>query len=223
MIIIHEVLGKVEILEKSEHAVIAVIDNKKIISELVAMGSDKFVVKFRKKENGIPGFKITKAQYLEIKEIMEGFERKQEEIKYKEWLTQNVTFHPSYKFSTKKNYSNETISKVRKQLIDNEKINKLSGFGDYNSTETYELTNEELLVLLEQAEKEQIEVVEQKRKESVVATEKIFAEAIRTGVKQVLRIYSIDCNDKDEACDKDNIVVYALPNGREETIRSHNW
>ena len=223
MIITHEKLGKIEILESDAHSVIVVFDNNYIKSELVAMAADKFVLKFRKKENGIPGLKVTKTEYLEIKEIMENFETKQEEIKYKKWLTSNVEFHTSYNFYTKKKYSNETIRKVRKELIDNKKINKLSGFGDYNSAETYELTNKELLVLLETAEKEQVEIVEEKRKESVVVEEKIFAKAKATNTRQELKSYAVDCNDDSEACEIDTITKYALPNGFTETIRSHNW
>lgn len=57
---------------------------------------------------------------------------------------------------------------------------------------------------------------EEKRKD-------IFLKAKETGEKQILKAWSEPCNDPNESCDVDNIVLYAMPNGEEQIERYHTW
>ncbi|QPW59452.1 hypothetical protein IRP63_16155 [Clostridium phage CWou-2020a] len=57
---------------------------------------------------------------------------------------------------------------------------------------------------------------EEKRKD-------IFLKAKETGEKQILKTWSEPCNDPNESCDVDNIVLYAMPNGEEQIERYHTW
>lgn len=51
----------------------------------------------------------------------------------------------------------------------------------------------------------------------------IFAKAKQTGVKQVLKSYMTECNDPNEECSQDHVVIYAMPNGTKKTERMHTW
>lgn len=51
----------------------------------------------------------------------------------------------------------------------------------------------------------------------------IFAKAKETGEKQILKNWSEECNDHEEECNIDNIVVYAMPDGSRKEERHHTW
>lgn len=51
----------------------------------------------------------------------------------------------------------------------------------------------------------------------------IFAEAKRTNQKVLLRSFMDRCNDPNEECSSDSVVIYAMPDGTTKTERTHTW
>lgn len=65
--------------------------------------------------------------------------------------------------------------------------------------------------------------IEAKKAIEQAEKEKIFAKAKETGEKQILETYSVECNDPDESCDVDNIIIYAMPDGTTKETRIHTY
>ncbi|AEB77619.1 hypothetical protein CbC4_7008 (plasmid) [Clostridium botulinum BKT015925] len=59
------------------------------------------------------------------------------------------------------------------------------------------------------------EYLEEKRKKEE-DKKNIFEKAKLTGEKQILKKWSEGCNDHNESCDIDNIILYAMPDGTEK-------
>jgi hypothetical protein len=64
---------------------------------------------------------------------------------------------------------------------------------------------------------------EAKKAEKVDKEKVIFETAKKTGEKQVIESYSVECNDPHEECDIDIITTYAMPDGTKKTVRNHTW
>jgi len=102
-----------------------------------------------------------------------------------------------------------------------------SNLGSYGGLEVDE---ENVQNLLEDAKKaleiKENEKENERQKREIDKEEKITnlkKLAKETGEKQIYERYSVECNDPNEECDIDNIVVYVLPNGEFETTRNHTW
>lgn len=80
---------------------------------------------------------------------------------------------------------------------------------------TYQQVLEYLKPIREQRERVKAEK-EAKRKAK-------FDEAKRTSKPVILYQYTVDCNDKNEDCSFDTIIVYAMPDGSQQEKRFHNW
>ena len=68
-----------------------------------------------------------------------------------------------------------------------------------------------------------IETREAKKAEEKAKEDKIFKYAKASGIKQVLKRWTEECNDPNEECDIDNVVLYAMPDGTTEIVRNHTW
>lgn len=53
--------------------------------------------------------------------------------------------------------------------------------------------------------------------------EKLFAEASLTMRDVLIERYTEDCNDPNEECDIDEVLIYATPNGTRKVVRNHTW
>ncbi len=83
----------------------------------------------------------------------------------------------------------------------------------------YEISNEDLMTSYNE-----IETARRiKKNEKETAKAAIFAKAKEIGEKQILNQWSEECNDKEESCDIDNIIEYAMPDGTIKTERHHTW
>jgi len=73
-------------------------------------------------------------------------------------------------------------------------------------------------ILKEKEEKEKrITKMEEEKRKSVFSTAKV------TGEKQILKTYSIECQDKNEECSTDFVTLFALPDGTTEKTCNHTW
>ena len=55
------------------------------------------------------------------------------------------------------------------------------------------------------------------------AREKLFRQAAETDKPVILHQYQAPCNNPNEECDVDDVVVYAMPDGSTKTVRNHSW
>ena len=96
-------------------------------------------------------------------------------------------------------------------------------WGEYTTTTSFKLTIGAFKNIISEAENElefsriAKEAIEEKR------IAEIFTKAKLAGKKQVLSKWSEECNDANEQCEVDNIVVYAMPSGDEVIERNHTW
>lgn len=64
---------------------------------------------------------------------------------------------------------------------------------------------------------------EQKRLEEKKRRNDIFKKAKKTGEKQILNQYSVDCCDPNEECNIDIVTEYAMPDGTTQQDKTHTW
>lgn len=86
-----------------------------------------------------------------------------------------------------------------------------------------EFTYAEAKAFADRKNKEVEEKEEQERTNEENEKKEKFEEAKRTGKRVVLTRYSVPCSNKNEDCDLDNVVVYAMPDGTEKTEKHHTW
>lgn len=117
--------------------------------------------------------------------------------------------------------------KIEKSKIEiDNKFQTSVDWGDYSITSYYEMTLAEFKNLAREAEKRLKEIAAEKSEKATqkqLKEQKIFEKAKETGEMQVLRMWSEPCNDPNEECNLDNIIVYAMPDGDTKTVRSHTW
>jgi len=68
-----------------------------------------------------------------------------------------------------------------------------------------------------------LEEKERQQKEKEEKNKEVFNKAHETGERQLLYKYSDDCNDPTEDCSLDMVYIYAMPDGKIETVRQHTW
>ncbi|MEW6170661.1 MAG: hypothetical protein AB1472_03805 [Candidatus Omnitrophota bacterium] len=98
--------------------------------------------------------------------------------------------------------------------------------GDYTDEISLTISFEQFQQIIAEQEKElekALEAKKQKKLQSEAERQAKFEEAKRTGKKVKLYSYADDCNDENEDCDIDTIIVYAMPNGSIQEERHHNW
>ncbi len=83
----------------------------------------------------------------------------------------------------------------------------------------YEISNEDIMCIFNEIEAAK----KAKRDEKEDNKAAIFIKAKASGEKQILNQWSEECNDKEESCDIDNIIEYAMPDGSIKTERHHTW
>lgn len=108
--------------------------------------------------------------------------------------------------------NSEGISVATKEFSD------LRGTGEYISEITFDN--------FESFEKFVAEALKDKFKQVKAKEEKIEAakkEARETGKNVELYSYTDPCNDPNEECDVDHVVVYMTPLGQEKGVRHHTW
>ena len=106
-----------------------------------------------------------------------------------------------------------------------EALPKLS-FGDYGIPNLYGdialLTEEEFNVYKEKKKKVHIAKEEEEKKEDD-GIKKKFEEAKQTGKPQQLNRWMDECNDENEDCSLDEIIIFAMPDGTTKEKRFHTW
>jgi hypothetical protein len=175
---------------------------------------------------GCNGITITEEEEKQIENAICEVEEDIENMKLEKWKKQNVSYHYAIGFGTikiLKKYSAKTLDKAYHKLVEDNNIKKLTGFGDYNNHKSFDITNAKLLEMLDVLEEEIKKEKEDISKNEEEKEKQIFEKAKKTGEKQVLSMYSDECNDENEACDIDNIVTYAMPDGSTKTVRYHTW
>lgn len=89
----------------------------------------------------------------------------------------------------------------------------------YTMNGWYEIKHTDLMKIYTKiTEMDEAKKVEKQKKEA-----EIFAKAKKTGEKQILESYSVECNDPEESCDVDIITVYAMPDGTTKRTQKHTW
>ena len=98
---------------------------------------------------------------------------------------------------------------------------------DYDETEARVTKLAELRKAVQKLEAEETakaEATKKAQKEAQhKAREKLFQQAAETGKPVILHQYQAPCNDPNEECDVDDVVVYAMPDGSTKTVRNHSW
>lgn len=85
--------------------------------------------------------------------------------------------------------------------------------------ETYTLT--EIMEMLKDTEEYKAKVESEKKQRE--DEERAFEVAKETGEDVKLRTYSVECNDPNEECSMDIITVYATPEGKKRSTRTHTY
>ena len=230
-IIKKENLSKEFELEILEDFLYLTIENKKLQCNLINNNNvnalkfwDHYDFTFIKKCNGIS---ITSEDAKNIKLIQENLKKLNNEKQVENFKNQKtISYNTSYDFllpsCISNNYSKQAIRLVYEQLQETKKLIE-TDCGDYSITDTFEVSGEELLKMLDDAEtktKSENEIKKANKEKEIKA---IFDKAKATGEKQLLNKWSEDCNDKNEDCDIDIIYEYAMPDGTVKTERHHTW
>ena len=123
----------------------------------------------------------------------------------------------------------ENMLNKHKNLFNNDIFEKFQDnidVGDYSITYTYRIPIDELMTIMKEINsiiyehnKAKIEK-EEKEKERV---QKLFEIAKQTGKKQEIESWTEECNDPNEECNVDQIVIYAMPDGSRKKERYHTW
>lgn len=153
--------------------------------------------------------------------------------------------------NTSKKISMEDLKNARREngkwIVNGEAIeawkNKINGNYHVSTTLIYEITGTEFFLtydmgigfvivdknhkVIDSLKKMKPLIVEEAKENKIVSKadkeRKIFETAKRMNKKQVLRRYVDDCNDPNEACDIDEIYIWAMPDGNTMTTRNHTW
>ena len=138
-----------------------------------------------------------------------------------------------YSFSNKKESNKlqkyENMLNKHKNLFSNDIFEKFQDnidVSDYSITYTYRIPMHELMAVMKEVNsivyehnKAKIEK-EEKEKERV---QKLFEIAKQTGKKQEIESWTEECNDPNEECNVDQIIIYAMADGSRKQERYQTW
>lgn len=181
--------------------------NTELLSEL--QRSREEIILFIKEKNN--NEKIEK----EKKEKIEEKKEKEEMIKNNREITIGLHFSFGENVWGLPSFLREKEESIKKMNI----ISSHGSDGEW----TLKIKVNELIKKIENFEKKENERIEMKENERIEKEEKIFETAKRTNEKQILYQYSIECRDKKEECNIDNVVVYAMPDGTTKKEIYHTW
>jgi hypothetical protein len=140
--------------------------------------------------------------------------------------THELHITPDNEFGTNFRKDFEKLEKTLKNKI-NWKTNQLEAVsipverdsGLYTMNGWFEISHAEVMrVYNEFVSKTEAKKAEKQDKEA-----EIFAKAKETGEPQKLESFSVECNNPDESCDIDTIIIYAMPDGTKKEERIHSY
>ena len=98
-------------------------------------------------------------------------------------------------------------------IVDNELIEALGTEFNYSQVVEYVTPKKEVKEVEQRIEQQK----ETERIENIITTAKA------TGERQVLKQYTVDCNDPHEECNTDIVTVWVMPDGGQTKTRQHTW
>jgi hypothetical protein len=112
-------------------------------------------------------------------------------------------------------YSDETKYRVTKYAA--------AGYSSIWCADTFALPKKIVMDMKRRLDEERTRKTEARKVKEEERISAIFAKAKESGERQILEQWSDDCNDREEECSVDNIIVYALWDGKTETTRYHTY
>jgi len=139
-------------------------------------------------------------------------------------ISYDIAFRPDLKgiIDDFKTYSNIDMRVALQKKSTSYKSNP-----EYLHDDRFRVSNKDLLDVYNQYIKPRKEAKtarkEASAKERKLKEDAAFKVATETNQPQIIETYPVECNDRNEECDMDNIVVYAMPDGTKKKTRHHTW